>query len=145
MLSEQTRQALVDIAHNAALAEPFVGGLDAEAFAADLKTVYATTRCLEIISEAVRRAGPELRDRHAHLPWRQMMSAGNISPVPSLKAAAAGRRRPASSPIGRCARHPAPKFRASSRGASRRVAAPATRRAAWAGRPGGTAVPSRRR
>ncbi len=78
MLSEQARQALIDITHNAALAEQFVGGLDAEAFAADLKTFYATTRCLEINSEAVRRAGPELRSRHPHLPWRQMMSAGNI-------------------------------------------------------------------
>jgi uncharacterized protein with HEPN domain len=78
MLSEQVRQALVDLVHNAALAEQFVGDLDAEAFAADLKTFYATTRRLEIISEAVRRAGPDLRSRHPHLPWRQMMSAGNI-------------------------------------------------------------------
>ena len=68
----------MDIVHNAALAEAFVGQLDADTFASDLKSVYATTRRLEIISEAVRRAGPEFQDRHPELPWQSIMSSGDI-------------------------------------------------------------------
>ncbi len=39
---------------------------------------YAVTRALEIISEASRRLPDDLRARHAHLPWRNIMGVGNI-------------------------------------------------------------------
>ena len=38
----------------------FAAGFDAETFRADLRTVYAVTRCLEIISEASRRLPDEI-------------------------------------------------------------------------------------
>ena len=78
MPSERSVSATVDIIHNAMLALDFMGELDEQAFASDLKTFYATTRCLEIISEAARRLDPEVRERYANLPWRLMFSAGNV-------------------------------------------------------------------
>ena len=44
----------------------------------DARTVYAVTRCLEIISEASRRLPTELKERHPGIPWKQMAGAGNI-------------------------------------------------------------------
>jgi uncharacterized protein with HEPN domain len=59
MPSERTDGVLRDIQYHIELAIQFVEGLDRESFKADLRTVYAVTRCLEIISEASRPAeGP---------------------------------------------------------------------------------------
>jgi uncharacterized protein with HEPN domain len=55
MHSDTLVVALRDIAHHIDLALSFTTGFDYEAFAADPRTVYAVTRCLEIISEASRR------------------------------------------------------------------------------------------
>lgn len=64
--------------HHIDLATEFAGGLDRESFAADLRAVYAVTRCLEIISEASRRLPEELKARHPAIAWRQMAAAGNV-------------------------------------------------------------------
>ncbi len=40
--------------------------------------VYAVTRALEIISEASRRLPDDVRQRHAHLPWRSIRDVGNF-------------------------------------------------------------------
>jgi hypothetical protein len=55
MRSDAPLAALRDIAHHIDLAVQFTAGFDYEAFVADPRTVYAVTRCLEIISEASRR------------------------------------------------------------------------------------------
>lgn len=55
MPSEAALAALRDIQHHIGLATEFVRGLTFEAFRDDTRTVYAVTRCLEIISEASRR------------------------------------------------------------------------------------------
>lgn len=78
MLSERGRSALIAILDNASLAQTFVGDLTVVAFTADRRTFYAVTRCLEIISEATLRLDQTLRDRHPHLPLRQIMSARNV-------------------------------------------------------------------
>jgi uncharacterized protein with HEPN domain len=49
-----------------------------ESFAASRLHFFATTRALEIISEASRRLPDELRSKHAHLPWRNIQDAGNF-------------------------------------------------------------------
>ena len=77
MLSKTALNALVDIRFNIVLIEDFVGGFSFESFERELKTVYATTRALEIISEASRRLPTELKDRHPGILWKQMQSAGN--------------------------------------------------------------------
>lgn len=56
----------------------FVEGFDGDAFKDDTRTVYAVTRCLEIISEASRRLPEELKARHTAIAWKQMASAGNV-------------------------------------------------------------------
>ena len=76
-LSRSALNALIDTRFNIVLIEDFVGGFTFESFERELKTVYATTRALEIISEASRRLPVELKDRHPNILWTQMQSAGN--------------------------------------------------------------------
>jgi len=78
MPSDAASAALLDMAQHIGLATQFVAGLDYEAFHADIRTVYAVTRCLEIISEASRRLPPELKARHPSIAWKDMAGAGNI-------------------------------------------------------------------
>jgi len=78
MRSERTRSVLRDLLHQINLAIEFVQGYDREAFGADVRTVYAVTRCLEIISEASRRLPDELKARHPAISWKQMAAAGSV-------------------------------------------------------------------
>ncbi|HVA39484.1 MAG TPA: HepT-like ribonuclease domain-containing protein [Candidatus Binataceae bacterium] len=77
-MPSDTSTPLRDIAHHIDLASNFAAGFDADTFKADLRTVYAVTRCLEIISEASRRLPDELKARHPSIPWKDMAGAGNI-------------------------------------------------------------------
>jgi|SRR5580658_7384327 Protein of unknown function DUF86 len=76
MLSDTGAAALRDIEHHINLAAEFVAGLGYEAFRDDTRTVYAVTRCLEIISEASRRLPDEIKARHPSIAWRDMAGAG---------------------------------------------------------------------
>jgi uncharacterized protein with HEPN domain len=78
MPSDAASAALRDIAHHIDLAVHFAAGFDYQAFVADPRTVYAVTRCLEIISEASRRLPDDLKARHPSIAWRDMAGAGNI-------------------------------------------------------------------
>jgi uncharacterized protein with HEPN domain len=62
MPSNPVGAALRDIMHHIDLATHFAASFDPTTFHDDLRTVYAVTRCLEIISEASR-------------AWRQLMRA----------------------------------------------------------------------
>ena len=70
--------ALRDIARHIELAVQFTAGFDYEAFVADQRTVYAVTRCLEVISEASRRLPDDLKAWRPSIAWRDMAGAGNI-------------------------------------------------------------------
>ena len=78
MRSRTVDTALRDILHHIELATHFAAGFDQELFRRDTKTVYAATRCLEIISEASRRLPDDLKQRHPLIAWKQMAGAGNI-------------------------------------------------------------------
>jgi uncharacterized protein with HEPN domain len=78
MLSEAEPDSLSDIIFNIDLAYSFAEGFDYERFLADMRTFYAITRCLEIISEASRRLLPETKARHPEIPWRKVSGSGNI-------------------------------------------------------------------
>lgn len=78
MPSERGRDALAGMLENAEAARDFIAGMEFEAFVADRRTLYAVTRCLEIISEASRRIDDDARVRHPHIPWRQIADAGNV-------------------------------------------------------------------
>ena len=77
-LSERELDACRDVLDNAEAAQRFIGGMTYEAFAADQRTNYAVVRCLEIVSEASRRVGIEVRQRHPAIPWRDIADAGNF-------------------------------------------------------------------
>jgi uncharacterized protein with HEPN domain len=78
MPSKPVDVALRDMLHHIDLAANFSAGLDRASFKHDIKTVYAVTRCLEIISEASRRLPDDLKARHPAIGWKQMAGAGNI-------------------------------------------------------------------
>ena len=78
MLSKSAITALIDIRFNIVLVDDFVVGFTFDVFERELKTVYATTRALEIISEASRRLPGDLKERHPEIPWEKVRSAGNI-------------------------------------------------------------------
>jgi Protein of unknown function DUF86 len=60
MPSKPVETALRDMLHHIELTANFAAGFDRAPFKRDLKTVYAVTRCLEIISEASRRLPDEV-------------------------------------------------------------------------------------
>jgi uncharacterized protein with HEPN domain len=78
MPSKAADTALRDILHHIELARHFIEGLQRADFLRDTRTVYAVTRCLEIISEASRRLPDDLKARHPAIPWKQMAGAGNV-------------------------------------------------------------------
>jgi uncharacterized protein with HEPN domain len=74
----ETHRWLQDIHYHIDMALSFVEGLDSASFQNDLRTVYAVTRCLEIISEASRRLPAVLKERHPSIAWKDMAGAGNV-------------------------------------------------------------------
>jgi uncharacterized protein with HEPN domain len=78
MRSKAPDTALRDILHHIELATVFAQGLEQTDFITDLRTVYAVTRCLEIISEASRRLPEAVKAKHPSIPWKQMAAAGNV-------------------------------------------------------------------
>jgi len=69
-----TARALRDMAYHIDLAVSFTAGIDFEKFKDDLRTTYAVTRCLEIISEASRRPPNDLKARHPAIAWNDERS-----------------------------------------------------------------------
>jgi uncharacterized protein with HEPN domain len=78
MPSRAEERSLRDILHHIDLAMAFVAGFDSDTFKNDLRSLYAVTRCLEIISEASRRLPDDLKVRHPAIAWKQMAGAGNV-------------------------------------------------------------------
>ncbi|WP_315701907.1 MULTISPECIES: DUF86 domain-containing protein [unclassified Bradyrhizobium] len=78
MPSDKVGGTLQDILHHIDLATSLLRGFDRTAFESDIRTIYAVTRCLEIISEASRRLPDELKARHPAIAWKQMAAAGNV-------------------------------------------------------------------
>ena len=78
MPSKSLDTALRDILHHIDLAANFSAEFDPASFKHDIRTVYAVSRCLEIISEASRRLPDDLKARHPAIGWKQMAGAGNV-------------------------------------------------------------------
>ena len=78
MRSERVKDALDGIRINIEAIRAFVDGMTYKSFAADLRTFYAVTLALEIISEASRRLPDDLKARYPGVPWRAVQDAGNV-------------------------------------------------------------------
>ena len=78
MSSKDTLRVLQAIAYNIDLARKFVGDVSSEHFKDDERTLYAVTRCLEIVSEASRRLPDDVKARHPDVPWSRMAGAGKV-------------------------------------------------------------------
>ena len=78
MPSDKSSRALAAIEYHISLIRNFTKDMDFRAFAADVRTQYAVTRCLEIISEASRKLSAEMKARHPDVQWTQIAGAGNV-------------------------------------------------------------------
>ena len=78
MPSRADERSLRDILFHIDLAAEFVAGFDRDTFKKDFRTLYAVTRCLDVISEASRRLPDDLKVRHPAIAWKQMAGAGNV-------------------------------------------------------------------
>ena len=77
MPSKAEERSLRDILFHIDVATEFFAGFDRDRFT-KVRTLYAVTRCLEIISEASRRLPGDLKARHPAIAWKQMAGAGNV-------------------------------------------------------------------
>jgi uncharacterized protein with HEPN domain len=78
MPSKNPAQRLTDILGNIQAISEFTTGMTFDAYRSDLKTVYAVTRALEIISEASRRLPDDLKQRHPTIDWAGVAAVGNV-------------------------------------------------------------------
>lgn len=78
MSFDKSGRALAAIEYHISLVQEFTKGMDIQTFTADVRTLYAVTRCLEIISEASRKLPSEMKARHPEVPWTQIAGAGNV-------------------------------------------------------------------
>ncbi len=78
MPDKDWRVLVQDMIDYAGHARAHAAGLDETTFAADLKTLHAVTRCVEIIGEAARAVPPEVRARAPGVPWAQIVATRNI-------------------------------------------------------------------
>jgi uncharacterized protein with HEPN domain len=76
--TQTERLAWLAIRDNGLLAQSFIADMTATQFAADRRTFYAVTRCLEIISEAARRLRGIQQDQTPDIEWRQIEDSGNV-------------------------------------------------------------------
>ncbi len=77
-MSRHEKQRLLDIVDAVDRIISYVAGMDYDDFLADRKTQDAVTRNIEIIGEAARALPEDFRERHAEIPWSEIMAMRNI-------------------------------------------------------------------
>lgn len=63
---------LQDILDAVAAIEQFTTGIEFEAFSQNLEKVFAVSRAIEIIGEAVKRIPDSVRTQYSDIPWRDI-------------------------------------------------------------------------
>jgi len=69
---------LVDIIEGIELIRSEMAGVTIEAFGPDRRKRWLVERGIEIISEASRQLGDELKARHPEIPWPKVAAIGNV-------------------------------------------------------------------
>lgn len=77
MSLNDTRIRLIHMLQAAQLAEQFLGDIDKQELAADVKTAYAVVRALEIMGKAASRIDEATRQRYPQIPWRIIIDMRN--------------------------------------------------------------------
>jgi uncharacterized protein with HEPN domain len=72
MTGRQLTDYLQDILDAIAAIERFTLGIEFEEFEQNLEKIFAVSRAIEIIGEAVKRVPNPLRDRYPDIPWRDI-------------------------------------------------------------------------
>lgn len=72
MTKRQLEDYLQDILDAVAAIEQFISGIEFEAFSQNLEKVFAVSRAIEIIGEAVKRIPDSVRSRYSDIPWRDI-------------------------------------------------------------------------
>ncbi|MBL8537541.1 MAG: DUF86 domain-containing protein [Hyphomonadaceae bacterium] len=78
MPEKDWRILISDMIDYARHARAHAAGMDETAFAADLKTIHAVTRCVEIIGEAARAVPEDIRAQAPMVPWAQIVGTRHI-------------------------------------------------------------------
>jgi uncharacterized protein with HEPN domain len=68
----QIQDYLQDILDAVAAIEKFTTGIEFEAFSQNLEKVFAVSRAIEIIGEAVKRIPDSVRNQYPDIPWRDI-------------------------------------------------------------------------
>jgi uncharacterized protein with HEPN domain len=77
-MSRHEKLRLVDILDAIDRITSYVEGMDYDDFLADRKTQDAVTRNIEIIGEAARALPEDFKERHAEIPWSEIVAMRNV-------------------------------------------------------------------
>jgi uncharacterized protein with HEPN domain len=72
MIKRYSEDYLRDIEEAIRLAIEFTEGMDFDAFCQDKKTIFAVTRAIQIIGEAVKKIPDNIRQKYPQLPWKEI-------------------------------------------------------------------------
>lgn len=77
-MSRHERLRLMDILDAVDRILSYVSGMSYDDFLADHKTQDAVARNIEIIGEAARALSQDFKDRHAQIPWSEIVAMRNV-------------------------------------------------------------------
>jgi uncharacterized protein with HEPN domain len=77
-MSRHEKQRLLDIVDAVDRIVSYVAGMSYDDFLADRKTQDAVTRNIEIIGEAARALPEDFKERHAGIPWSEIVAMRNV-------------------------------------------------------------------
>jgi uncharacterized protein with HEPN domain len=72
MIKRYSEDYLKDIEEAIRLAIEFTQGMDFDLFCQDTKTIFAVTRAIQIVGEAVKKIPDNIRQQYPRIPWKDV-------------------------------------------------------------------------